>query len=797
MQQQNKKPAKKHNSLQGLDLRIFVAFLAVLTVVYVLLGYFVISTVTETYYEAKKDAAGKLVKGYLFSLTKNLEAERIINSLLENKLQTASRVTAGYPGRHSNIMLQELAETYEVDEIFLYNDEGVIICSNKKEFIGWEASEGHPVYDFMTSSRNSFVGPVRQNTVTGIYHKYGYFKTDSGYFVQIGILAETLFEYIRSFELDSLIREIARNDDAERISLISTSFRITESTDAERIGSVITDQRILHALQQNTAYTRIVRERNTRYYETYIPVVLPDKEIAALSITCSLAEAGAVARRISLFGLAILSAVYLALFLLLTASYRKDKKLLNTAYLDSLTKLPNYRYLREFLDGIVSDNKDGDQALILLRCSSYRHINASWGSSAGNACIVQASHALQKIVLGDWADLHGLVFGNALLKLADVREKLFAYADDTFAVYIKNFGTRTELAEHIRNLVQACSEPVQANGKQLRLEPHAGIDIVRSGHSSSDEIIQHASAALHRASAAEYSPIVFYDESVEAELRRKDKIENELYWIIRNPSTDSLQLEYQPVFDAETGKAAGFEALARLYSAELGFVPPEEFIEIAEQRHLILPLEQILLTRICSFIRTLKENRCPALPVAANVSGLQLQQPDLTEMLMQILQETGISPSLLKLEITESVFLGNFEPINHILKQLKESGVSISLDDFGTGYSSFARLREMEIDEIKIDKMLIGSLLELDPRNSIIGDMISMAHKIGLTVTAEGVEHEAQKAFLMAQNCDLLQGFLLARPLNEKQVFELLGCAADRQNSTAALPGKALPAEGS
>jgi EAL domain-containing protein (putative c-di-GMP-specific phosphodiesterase class I) len=260
---------------------------------------------------------------------------------------------------------------------------------------------------------------------------------------------------------------------------------------------------------------------------------------------------------------------------------------------------------------------------------------------------------------------------------------------------------------------------------------------------------------------------------MEVDLIRKDKIENTIRNVILGDDKKSFYLEFQPKLDTKTNKINGFEALARMNVDTLGSVSPLAFIEIAEQRMLIYELGKHIIKLACDFINVLKSEGFD-LTVAVNLSVIQLLRNEFVDDIDLMIKEFGIEPSMLEFEITESIFLDNFEIINRKLKNVKQMGVSIALDDFGTGFSSFARLRDLEVDTVKIDQYFISKISTLDENDLLTVDIISMSHKLGLIVVAEGVENEEQKKYLEKHKCDVLQGYLISKPLEQKDAIDYL-----------------------
>ncbi|NBK22379.1 MAG: EAL domain-containing protein, partial [Spirochaetia bacterium] len=269
------------------------------------------------------------------------------------------------------------------------------------------------------------------------------------------------------------------------------------------------------------------------------------------------------------------------------------------------------------------------------------------------------------------------------------------------------------------------------------------------------------------------TPFCFFDKEMEQQMFREEEITSELMHLASGEGSGSLFLQYQPIYDVASESICGFEALARLKTPSLGLISPLEFIPITEKTKLIIPLGETIFLQAFRFLNRLRDQGCTQMSVSVNVSAIQLLRHDFIPSLQRMIKAMQIDARYLVLEITESVFASNYQEINRILGQLQKIGIQIAMDDFGTGYSSLARERELNVNCLKIDKFFIDKLMVLSDDEAISGDIISMAHKLGHCVVAEGIEHERQLAYLRRFHCDKIQGYLISRPLDEEAALAL------------------------
>jgi PAS domain S-box-containing protein len=420
---------------------------------------------------------------------------------------------------------------------------------------------------------------------------------------------------------------------------------------------------------------------------------------------------------------------------------------------DIWTGLHNRRFLEKLLIHDAKAWPEQKRALVGINLSTVNSLTMTYGVQYSKELIKQIANALQ-------------------LHCHDNCELFHTY-EYRFVFYIKSYKGPNEL-------VAFCEAVANTLESLLAMERiGAGIGIVEIDQSNKhdvDQLLKNLLIASEKALDIWNQDFGFYffDLDMETALLREEDITRELAEIAASEYDDRLFLEYQPILDLQTNQIFGFEALARLNSNKLGLIPPLEFIPIAEKTKLIIPLGKKIILQAFNFLNKLKENGYDSINIAINISAIQLLRDDFTKCLLAMINEKQVNPANIGLEITETVFASNYQEINSILGELKNLGVKISIDDFGTGYSSLARERELNINCIKLDKYFINKLLLIKEEEAITGDIIAMAHKLGHSVIAEGVEHERQRQYLLKYGCDRIQGYLISKPLSESAALDLL-----------------------
>ena len=420
---------------------------------------------------------------------------------------------------------------------------------------------------------------------------------------------------------------------------------------------------------------------------------------------------------------------------------------------DRWSGLYNRDYLEALLAKDAKQKKTSKRALIGINLSTVQLLTASYGFHYTQNLLKKAADTLSRY--------------------STEKRMLFNTYENRFVFYVVNYKDKNELTNF--------SEVIAKTLKDLFITERVGggigiIEIDRDNERNVDLLLRKLLIASERSINLfdKGFRACFYDIELEALVNREGFIRQELSEIAEDNECNELFLLYQPILNLKTNSICGFEALSRLKTEELGLVLPVEFIPIAEETQLIIPIGEKVLINAFRFLNKLKEQGYDSVSIAVNVSAIQLLRPNFTDRLFELIGEMHVNPKDIGIEITESVFASDYEVINNILSKLKSAGLHIAIDDFGTGYSSLAREKELNVNCLKIDKSFIDKLLEVDPDKAITDAIISMAHRLGHCVIAEGVEQEEQKQYLLAHGCDKIQGYLVGRPLEEDAAMELL-----------------------
>jgi diguanylate cyclase len=460
----------------------------------------------------------------------------------------------------------------------------------------------------------------------------------------------------------------------------------------------------------------------------------------------------------------------------LASKWRAEHRIVKLAYFDPLTGLPNREQSRNRLASAVNLAKEHERmlAVLYLDLDNFKRVNDTLGHAVGDEllCLVAARmrHSLRADE-GAAADAHPAPRTNHIARLGG----------DEFIVVLPGIRTPADAATVARRLIAELQQPLRLAATTLVVTPSIGISLYPTDGADVDTLLRNADLAMYFAKRKAPGMHAFFDPSMNDAALHRFTLEARLRGALER---GEFTLHYQPQFDVATGTVSGMEALLRWNNEHLGEVPPLDFIPIAEETGLILPIGEWVLRTACRQAKIWRDEGLPIHRMAVNVAGPQFALKEFPTLVSSIIAETGIEPAMLELEITESVVMKDEAWAEQALAQLKELGIQLAIDDFGTGYSSFGRLRNYAVDRLKIDQSFMTSLVDCSDDRAIAAAIIAMSRSLRINVTAEGVENFPQLLFLQEHACQEAQGFLFSRPLPAEDARSLLRRAADTTAGT-------------
>ncbi|HET7321818.1 MAG TPA: EAL domain-containing protein, partial [Longimicrobiaceae bacterium] len=440
----------------------------------------------------------------------------------------------------------------------------------------------------------------------------------------------------------------------------------------------------------------------------------------------------------------------------ITSRRMMEEQLRHDALHDSLTGLPNRLLFMERLAHAIVRSKRRENylfAVLFLDLDRFKIINDSLGHHVGDELLVLVASRLQDC-----------------LRTEDTVARL---GGDEFAILLEDIGgigDATRIAERIQH---GLAEPVNLSGFEVFTSASIGIALSSSAYERPEYLLRNADMAMYRAKASGQAHFEVFDRAMHADALARLQMETDLR---RALERGEFRLHYQPIVDLETGRLRAVEALLRWAHPDRGRMEPEDFVPVAEETGIILPIGRWVLEEACSRVRQWQERfgeQAPA-TVAVNLSAKQFSQADMVEQIAHALESSGLGAEALRLEITESAVVENADAAVILLERLKRIGVEISLDDFGTGYSSLSYLHRFPLDALKIDRSFVGRMNEEERSAQLVQTVLALARSLGVAAVAEGVETPAQLAALRDLGCQHAQGYLFAPPLDPDELEERL-----------------------
>jgi len=436
-----------------------------------------------------------------------------------------------------------------------------------------------------------------------------------------------------------------------------------------------------------------------------------------------------------------------------TARVRGDQELMRLAHYDALTGLPNRTLLQDRLKHAIT-RANRNETLIAVMCldlDNFKEINDSVGHAAGDQVLKEVARRLQ-----------------ACLRAGDTVARP---GGDEFTILLEGIHSVDELSLLAQRLLDTIAEPVNVGGRELYFSTSIGITVYPLDDHDAETLLKNADLAMYHAKQEGRHNYQFFAHEMGARTERRADLQTRLR---RALEREEFVLHYQPQLDIVSERIIGVEALVRWKSDELGIVPPDQFISVAEETGLIIPIGEWVLRTACAQMRAWQAQGCAPPSVAVNLSPRQFRQKNLVESIDAILRETGFDAGSLELEITEGTVMHHTEGAIITLNELHALGVRISVDDFGTGYSSLAYLQRFPVHTLKVDQSFVRDIHSNRSDAVIVTTIIALAKHLGLKTLAEGVETQEQLLFLQAHGCDAYQGYLYSRPRPAEEITQLL-----------------------
>ena len=440
----------------------------------------------------------------------------------------------------------------------------------------------------------------------------------------------------------------------------------------------------------------------------------------------------------------------------------RDKHLQQLASYDPLTGLANRKYFSDILHQAIirGERKSYKHAILFMDLDRFKHVNDSLGHSLGDELLIQVAKRFELIIRGD--DTAARIGGDEFtILLQEVNDSLHAI----------------EIAERILDVM---NEPFDLDGHSVVISPSIGIVLYPKHGTSTEQLMRNADTAMYGSKHAGGNSYWFFSEHMNVSAKERLKLEESLREAIHK---DEIVLHYQPQLCLKSDSIVGIEALCRWNKNQKKLMPPNDFLPLADETDLIIPMGYIIYKKALGMLKELSNENLYHQKIAINMSAKQFHSIDLIHQMLAFIKDSKIDPDLVEIEVTEDTLIDYNEALVATMSTLRNNGVHLSIDDFGTGYSSLSYLKKFPFDILKIDMSFIQDMQETEKNQNIVRAIIDMSHHLGLKVIAEGVETEVQYQILAEMDCDMIQGYYFCKPLDKEQLRQFLLQRASEQKN--------------
>ncbi len=431
----------------------------------------------------------------------------------------------------------------------------------------------------------------------------------------------------------------------------------------------------------------------------------------------------------------------------------RDENLQKLASFDPLTGLTNRSYFTDILVEAIQrgERKSHQHAILFLDMDRFKRINDSLGHSVGDELLVQISCRFKEVLRGD--------------------DTVARFGGDEFTILLQEINDAYQAAEVAERIIENLKQPFELLGHKVAVSPSIGIVLFPTHGITPEELMRNADTAMYKAKQAGGNDFCFFTQEMTISAQNRLKLEERLQHAV---DRNEILLHYQPQLSLANGNIVGFEALCRWYWKQETLVPPNEFLPVADESGLIMPIGFETFKKALLMLKRMNSDGLEKASIAINMSARQIHTSRSVDCLLKYIDEYETDPALVEVEITEEALIDNTDDLVTTMHALKDRGIGLAIDDFGTGYSSLSYLKKFPFDVLKIDMSFIRDIEETLKNRNIVGAIIDMAHHLELQVVAEGVETEGQLACLRELGCDVVQGYYVSTPKDEAQLWEFL-----------------------
>ena len=737
----------------ALYLRLFI-----LTLVILISGFFSTVLVRNIVIQGYLYESRQKVEMYSEFIESRLIAYDRVDSFIENLLNQEIRMLAtlllNEKANFSDAYFAQKLVEYNVSTIAWVNDSGQTIAASDPIFYQYQIDQNHVLWDFFISEETILIEPIRESFIyVGRPFKIANFKDEFGYMLQIAIEVEDYNAIVDDLTIQAIIQDIYSNSNILYAKMISPSYQIIAHSENSFIGQQELEEHLKEAIDLQTTITHshshTIEEVDA--YSIAIPIFVNDTFNGLLDIGFDPDYVLPVVNTVNTIVLISMTVLTIIIYIVSILGGKARSMMYEAAFVDSQTGL----YTKQALDYMISKSSSNqsfrEMSFVLMNVENYLDLVA-----------IHGIERLNKVIQ---------TFGERLVASYN-KQFIFKVSSNEFLVLCQS-KDKTTILNKLKESRTLLTSDIVIQDLIFNIEYTIAIldDFQEMSYS---EIDRNLTRVMREAKITNKGGYLFYDQDLMQRIDRKQTIENELKKALLLDTPSTLYPVFQPQVNPQTNEIIGFEALSRLQLDAYGFIPPPEFIQIAEQGGLIQELGRVILKQSAFLYHQMVQAGMKPLPISINVSTLELMQKDFSKRFLDSIKKESVPAEFIRIEITETTLATNFEVLESQLMVLRNAGVKISVDDFGTGYSSLSYLQVAPVDFIKIDKTFIDELRNDDGRYQLSEAVISIAHQLHTKVIAEGVETIKQVNRLKSMDCDYIQGYYYSKPLKMESCLDYM-----------------------
>lgn len=780
--------------------RLFVFPLIVATVFISILSLIVYQVTLNKYRSQLRNLALQTAQQQAEIIEQNKRYQKLLIDSINDMLLTSARTVLEHRQLLSNEYLATLTSLSDTEFIYFFDDTGTVIYDSSGLYVGWQASIGDPVYQFIMSTDTVYHEEIRKSLVEDNYYKLTYLRDEDNYFVQVGIRAETFMAQTEQFEYQTVINKIvAENDNLAYALIINQNYEAIADTDIEDIGTIYANDSSYMAAFNNEPNVEewYYQRQNMTVLEAAYPIYENEEIFNVLAIGYSL-KMFTQSQIYLLIGFISLSiCIYAIFFIMQYVLLFRPLRVLNDAinqvdvesmqakeFYDEKSVFSGiYQTLDQLSKRIIDENNKNYR--LNKRISTMAYTDYLTGIPNRLAFIEKLNEALQKyekiaIVFFDldgfkeYNDTLGHTFGDALLKSFTKRFESFNGDDTCFARFggdeffmYHRYETMVDLRSWVENIAQMFDKSFEVDNALYPLDSGIGVSLYPEHDTSVEQLIRKADIAMYYSKKRGKNFVEFYDESMDSILKSDNEIIKKMKQAIKN---DGFKVVYQPQVNIYTNEIISIEALLRIKDETIS---PAIFIPLAEQGGIINMIGRIVIRNVIEQLAQWKEKGVELVPVYVNLSSMQFEDEGLIKFIQDLLYDHQIEAQYLGFEMTESTIIKKEQIAYNFLQKLNEIGIHTAIDDFGSGHSGLSYLTKYHVEIVKLDRDFCVKYLN-DDGLPIFNNIVNLTKLLGFQVLAEGIETDDQLNRLKQTDCHLVQGYYYYRPTDADVILSIL-----------------------